>query len=104
MAAVATASATNNGGGNSVGQDSYLTAVPGHGACSKRSCVTAATAAAWHSLGQHLSSPSLSYPSAARLNDSSGNRGKKSPGPTGVKVGMEAGVWRCTHYVLEKTL
>nr|BAD23568.1 hypothetical protein [Oryza sativa Japonica Group] len=66
-AAAAPASAANNGGGNWPGQDSCLTAAPGRGAHSKR------------------------------LNGSSGSRGKKSPGPAGVKVGMEAGVYVAVH-------
>lgn len=96
--------------GNSPGQDSCLTAAPGRGAHSKRSCATAATTAAWNTLGPHptfqssLSSsrPSSDFPSskklsATRLNGSSGSRGKKSPGPVGVKVGMEAGVYVAVH-------
>lgn len=116
--AAAAASAANNGGGSSAGQDSCLTAAPGRGARSKRSRATAAAAAAWHSLVPRppsQSSPSSScsssdFPSSnkpsgtARPNGSGGgSRGKKSPGPAGAEVGMEAGVRRCTHCASEKT-
>ncbi|GJM91437.1 hypothetical protein PR202_ga07803 [Eleusine coracana subsp. coracana] len=112
------AAAAGNGGGNSAGQDSCVTAAPGRGARSKRSRATAAAAAAWHSLVPRppsQSSPSSSscsssdFPSSnkpARPNGSNASRGKKSPGPGGPaagEVGLEGGVRRCTHCASEKT-
>ncbi|TVU31726.1 hypothetical protein EJB05_23424 [Eragrostis curvula] len=110
------AAAAGNGGVNSAGQDSCVTAAPGRGARSKRSRATAAAAAAWHSLVPRpasQSSPSSScsssdFPSSKpeRPNGNNGGRGKKSPGPGGApggEVGLEGGVRRCTHCASEKT-